>query len=222
MLIVFEGIDGVGKTTQVKRSVKYLVDRRGGDLVRESKDLGGSTLGEELRRIMYEVVPPRDMAPGVLDLIFLTGHLQNWHKRVKPWLLEGRTVVSDRWWLSQFAYMVAREYDVNVAELFHKLRGPWPTVCIYMWGDPAVLNKRANERPDATKHQKQKPWNYVDLQLRVHDQFRRLYSGMPGWKEVCVDGKDEDTVCLEIQRILDEAIIDRARTINSDLEQNGV
>ena len=67
--IVFEGIDGCGKTTQVNRALLYLRQKFGCEQVRATKDLGGSLLGGELRKIVYEKVLPKDMAPGVLDSV---------------------------------------------------------------------------------------------------------------------------------------------------------
>lgn len=209
IFLIFEGIDGAGKTTQVNRTVAYLRSRFGIDQVETTKDLGGSLLGESLRKIMYEVVPPKDMAPGVLDLLFLAGHVQNWFTLVKPWMAEGKIVVSDRWWLSQFAYAAGREYSPDVMELYHKLKGDWPDLAIFLYGDPRIMLKRANARADAGVHQHRKAWNDAEKQVRVGQKYFDLYSRMKGWFPICVDGKDEEQVWIEVQHAVDFATRER-------------
>lgn len=205
IFIVFEGIDGCGKTTQVNRALLYLRLKFGLDAVKATKDLGGSLLGEELRKIMYEKVPPKDMAPGVLDLIFLAGHVQNWKTLVEPWLAEDKIVVSDRWWPSQFAYGPERGWDERVAELYEEMRGPWPDLCIFLYGDPHALLARANARPNAEVHQRRKAWNDPEKQMRVGQRYFDLYGHKPGWSPICVDGKSEEQVWIEVQHYLDFA-----------------
>ena len=209
IFIIFEGIDGCGKTTQVDRAVEYLRGRFGTNAVKRTKDLGGSALGEHLRMIMYGPVPPKDMAPGVLDLLFLAGHIQNWHELVKPWLAQGKIVVSDRWWLSQFAYTIARDFDPDVQRLYAVKRGAWPDLAIFLHGDPATLVGRANFRSDVQEHQAQKPWNDAEKQAKVRDEYFRLYSGMSGWTPINVDGKDVDQVWAEVKVAIDDSLAGR-------------
>ena len=207
--IVFEGIDGVGKTTKVNRAVEYLRSKFGIDQVETTKDLGGSLLGEELRKIMYEKVPPKDMAPGVLDLIFLAGHVQNWKTLVEPWLAEGKIVVSDRWYLSQFAYGPERGWNERVAKLYSEMHGCWPDLTIFLYGDPHVVLARANARADASVHQHRKAWNDPEKQLRIGQRYIDLYAGLRGWCAIDIDGKDEEQVWLEVQHAIDFATRER-------------
>jgi dTMP kinase len=210
--IVFEGIDGVGKTTQVNRAVEYLRSKFGVDQVEATKDLGGSLLGEELRKIMYEKVPPKDMAPGVLDLIFLAGHVQNWKMLVEPWLDEGKVVVSDRWHFSQFAYGPERGWDERVAWLYNQMKGCWPNLTIFLYGDPRVVLARANARADAGVHQHRKAWNDPEKQLRIGQRYLDLYAERSGWWTIDVDGKDEEQVWTEVQHAIDFATRERPCT----------
>lgn len=200
--IVFEGIDGCGKTSQVSRTVEYLKDKFSDVQVESLRELGGSSLGEKLREIMYKHVPPKDMAPGVLDLLFLMGHVQNWWEVVQPSLTQGKIVVSDRWWLSQFAYAAGRDFDPRVNELYEKLKGGWPDLTIFLYGNPHELFKRANSRSDAKSHQKIKTWNDAEKQKLVSDRYFQLYENMSGWIPICVDGKNENEVWLEIKKAL--------------------
>jgi dTMP kinase len=212
VFIVFEGIDGSSKTTQVNRTVAYLRSKFGIDQVETTKDLGGSLLGEKLREIMYKVVPPKDMAPGVLDLMFLTGHVQNWKTLVEPWLALGKIVISDRWFPSQFAYGPERGWDERVAKLYSEMKGDWPDLTIFLYGDPHILLGRANARANAGVHQHRKAWNDAEKQVKVGQKYFDLYGKMKGWFPICVDGKSEDQVWTEVQAIVDFATRERPCT----------
>ena len=205
-LIVFEGIDGVGKTSMFDRTISHLQMKLGPENVEQSKDLGGSLLGEELRRIIYGPVPPKDLAHGVIDLLFLAGHIQNWLTRVQPWLREGKTVVSDRWWLSQFAYTVARDFDTDVQDLYFKKKGDWPGLTIFLYGDPGTVLARANSRVDSETHQYKKVWNDPGKQQRVLDKYFELYKDKPGFYPVRVDGRTEEKVWTIVKYAVDQYI----------------
>jgi dTMP kinase len=204
--IVFEGIDGVGKTTQVNRTCVYLRKLFGIERVERTKDLGGSELGEQLRGIMYNRVSPAEMAPGVLDLLFLAGHLQNWHTLVQPWLKEGKLVVSDRWWLSQFTYTAVRNFDPDVQNLYWRKKGDWPDLVVFLHGDPETLIARANARADAASHQLQKPWNDARKQAIVCERYFNMYQHLRGWCPILVTGKDEESVWTDVRAALFEML----------------
>lgn len=203
--VVIEGIDGVGKTTQINRAIKHYSEILGDQLV-STKDLGGSKLGEALREILYKVVPSSDMAFGVLDLLFLAGHVQNWHTLVKPAISTGKFVISDRWWFSQFAYGPVRGAHPDVEDTYTKMKGGWPDLLIYMHGDPYELVARANARADANVHQKKKTWNDAELQLRVHQKYIELFSRYKGFCSICVDEKNPDDVWQEIKEAIDDLL----------------
>lgn len=207
--IVVEGVDGCGKTSQVKRIGDYLEDLLGPSQVVRTKDLGGSLLGECLREIMYHKVPPKDMARGVLDLIFLAGHVQNWHTLVEPALIEGKVVVSDRFFYSQMAYGPYRNAHPDAQEAYHRMHGGHANLLLFLSGDPKVLFDRANARSDAAVHQHRKAWNYVDVQENIRDEYRKLYSKLPEWCEVAVDKMTEEQVWTVVKWHVDKLLMER-------------
>jgi len=204
--IVVEGIDGVGKTSQVDRIFNYLVDKLNLGRVIRTKDLGGSKLGEILRKTMYEEVPIASMAPGVVDLLFLAGHVQNWHIIVKPALDHGLVVVSDRWWYSQFAYGAHRSTDPRAQTAYASMRGGDADVLIFLYGDPKILLARANARKDSTKHQHQKPWNFTDTQAKVAETYMKRYNQAPEWCPINVGERSEDEVWELVKPVVDDLL----------------
>ena len=107
----FEGIDGVGKTTQRVRFVAWL-QSLGRDVV-TCQDPGGTALGEKLRDLLLHT-QETPIAPRAEMLLYLASRAQLVHEVIAPALNAGQVVVSDRFHLSTLAYQVyARGLDVE-------------------------------------------------------------------------------------------------------------
>ena len=101
MFIVFEGVDGAGKTTQLTQLVKWLEQR--GTSVVTCKDPGSTKLGEALRSILLNSVDtPISMRAEMM--LFTTARAQLVNEIVRPALAAGETVVLDRYIYSTIVY----------------------------------------------------------------------------------------------------------------------
>ena len=99
--IVFEGVDGAGKTTQLTQLVKWLEQR--GTSVVTCKDPGSTKLGEELRSILLgSVNTPISMRAEMM--MFTTARTQLVDEIVRPALAARKTVVLDRYIYSTIVY----------------------------------------------------------------------------------------------------------------------
>ena len=99
--ITFEGVDGSGKTTQMRRLAQSLRER--GTEVIETVEPGGTGIGEAIRRILLD--PAHDRMGSVAEmLLYFAARAQNVHEVLEPALARGVTVFSDRWTDSTFAY----------------------------------------------------------------------------------------------------------------------
>ena len=103
ILIVFEGIDGGGKTTQAKMLMKGL-HKKGYDAV-YFREPSGSRWGMEIRQkaAVNDSISPEDE----LDL-FLKDRRENVEKNLKPTLRENKIVILDRYYFSTIAYQGAK------------------------------------------------------------------------------------------------------------------
>lgn len=91
--IVIEGADGAGTTTMSKKLSEELDAR----WTCEPTD---KTIGEKVD----EIISSNDYSPEATALAFASDRMVHLEERVIPWLKEGDTVVSDRYYHSSFVY----------------------------------------------------------------------------------------------------------------------
>jgi dTMP kinase len=99
--ITFEGIDGSGKTTQMRLLAERL--RVGGHVVFETVEPGGTAIGQQIRRILLDSAN-QDLRPMAELLLYFASRAQNIEQCILPALQAGSTVLCDRFTDSTLAY----------------------------------------------------------------------------------------------------------------------
>ena len=117
-LIVLEGAEGVGKTTQIRRLGETLSARGVSYLgVREP---GGTEIGNKIRTLLLE--PGPELSPRTEALLFMASRAELVEHDIKPALARGLVVLADRFFLSTYAYQIAGrglpETEVTAANRF--------------------------------------------------------------------------------------------------------
>ena len=102
-LIVFEGIEGAGKTTQIRILAERLA--AGGITARGVREPGGTPVGDDIREILLH--PEKEIAPATEALLFMASRAELVSRELGPSLEEGIIVLLDRFFLSTYAYQVA-------------------------------------------------------------------------------------------------------------------
>ena len=101
--ITFEGVDGSGKSTQLRMLAQVLAER-GLDVV-TTREPGGTTLGQHLREAFLETT--ETVAPMAELLAFAADRAQHVEFLIKPAIAAGKIVISDRYADATFAYQGA-------------------------------------------------------------------------------------------------------------------
>jgi dTMP kinase len=142
VLVTFEGVEGSGKSTQMRRLARWL--RRQGYHVELTREPDGTPLGTAVRRLFE-----RGPQPLAELFLFLAARHQHVAERLGPWLKRGRVVLSDRYTDATVAYQgYARGLD---PELIRELNvratgGLLPDLTLLFDLDPALGFRRIGRR----------------------------------------------------------------------------
>ena len=174
-LIVLDGPDGCGKSTQVQMLCEW-VSKQGVE-VATFRDPGDTRIGEQIREILLS---PEHEAMGTMTefLLYMASRAQLWSEKIAPALAQGRCVVLDRWLSSTCAYQghaggFGVDRVLRVAD--DTLERVWPDVTVILDVDSDTAAKRMNRELDRMElkgqayHRKVRE-GFLDL-AKTHDHF---------------------------------------------------
>jgi dTMP kinase len=195
VLIVIEGIDGAGTTTQAR----LLCDRLRADcvachLTREPSD---GPVGRLLREILAGNHAPTDAT--TLSLLFAADRADHIQREVDPALARGEIVISDRWYHSSLAYQGTGEEREWIKQL--NARARTPDLTIYLEVDPDVAAAR---RADAGRDSEL--FDAIETQRRVAAGYRASFELLGETERIeVVDGtRAVDEVANRIAELVTE------------------
>lgn len=146
LFLTFEGIDGCGKTTQMRLLIGRLRDE--GVQVVETVEPGGTAIGAQIRRVLLDS-KNREISPTTELLLYFASRAQNVEEVIRPAIRAGQVVVSDRYTDSTMVYQgVARGLGEKVVSDLHRIAcgGLDPDLTIYIDIDLANSLNRARSR----------------------------------------------------------------------------
>jgi len=120
LFITFEGLDGSGKTTQMRRLTAWLTKRLGDEAVVVTRQPGGTVTGDRIRALVLDS-RSEGLAPTEMALMF-AARAQVIHEVIEPALEAGKVVVCDRFTDSTEAYQGGgRELGSTTVLELHRL-----------------------------------------------------------------------------------------------------
>lgn len=105
MFISFEGTEGVGKTTLIRRIYEYL-EQQNKDVIL-TREPGGTPMAEQIRSLLLSVNHEEKMCNDTELLLMYAARAQHLDLVVMPALNAGKTVLCDRFTDASFAYQCA-------------------------------------------------------------------------------------------------------------------
>jgi len=105
MFISFEGTEGVGKTTLIRKIHEYLIEQ-GQDIVL-TREPGGTPMAEQIRSLLLSVNHEESMSNDTELLLMYAARAQHLQQVIVPALAAGKTVLCDRFTDASFAYQCA-------------------------------------------------------------------------------------------------------------------
>lgn len=188
--IAFEGTEGAGKSTQIRRLAAELT-KRGYEVV-VTREPGGTTIGEEIRQVLLSGAHDA-MLPEVEALLNTAARAQHVAEVIQPSLHAGKLVLSDRFMGSTLAYQgygrgLGQDDLLTLQRFAIGDLTPDLTLLLDVPVDVGQARRRASQkaldRLDAAG---------VDFHLRVRDGFLQLARQNPhGWRIIRADRPADD------------------------------
>jgi len=101
-LVVLEGAEGAGKTTQIRLLAERLTTA--GIPCIAVREPGGTPVGDDIREILLH--PEQEITAATEALLFMASRAELIAREILPSFVEGRVVLMDRFFLSTYAYQI--------------------------------------------------------------------------------------------------------------------
>lgn len=149
----FDGIDGGGKSTQLKLFCQWLAEQGREPVV--CRDPGSTPAGEEIRKLLLAADDAIPIAPRSEMLLYMAARAQLVDEIIRPALEAGRVVVSDRYLLANVVYQgygggLAVEAIRQVGQV--AIDGVEPDCTFLLDIDPAVALTRMGRALDRVEN----------------------------------------------------------------------
>lgn len=207
VFIAFEGIDGCGKSTQIRRFVEYLFNLDKHNHVILTRNPYKNV---NIRKILREDNDPMTKADILADM-YIDDRILQVEEVITPNLKKGHFVVTDRYKLSTITYQGAQGIDMKYLLKKHLgLPVPDITFVIDIPSIEASLRMKRDMIRDPTKEHKFE--SNIDFLESVRQNYFKVKSILNEERIFIIDGtRDMDTIAREIIDIFDKEIINKKK-----------
>jgi dTMP kinase len=182
--ITFEGTEGCGKSTQVQRlSARFEAARIPFVVTREP---GGTPIGETIKELLQFAPHGSAMTPETELLLFEASRSQLVREIIKPALVRGHSVISDRFFDSTTVYQgAARKLDLQTVEALNRFAvgNCTPDITFVLDVDTVTVQARM-QKPRRPDRMEQEPAEFYE---KVRQAYRELAAREPK-RVVLIDG----------------------------------
>lgn len=182
--IVFEGLDGSGKTTQMKLLAKFLESK--GEPCYTTHEPTDSPFGALLKSCLTGRVDADERAIAALFASDRLDHILNGVNGIKKKLEEGVSVFCDRYYFSSFAYngeFVPFEWVVELNRPAREILRPDLTVFIDLPSDESM--KRVVRRGETERYET------AEKQAKIRERFYSAFKRFPDEKVAIVTSEED-------------------------------
>ena len=201
--ITIEGIDGAGKSASVATVVSAIQDA--GIQIVTTREPGGTSLGEELRKIILQ--PESKFCVEAEILTIFAARAQHLHELVLPAIEKGQWVLCDRFTDSTYAYQGGgRNFDSNQISIIEDwLQKEFrPDLTILM--DAHTETGQARIRNSSEALDRFELENY-EFHERVRQTFRTIARNEPDRVKVIDANQSEAEVRARARKLIDDFLV---------------
>ncbi len=203
LFITFEGIDGSGKTTQMRLLAERL--RAAGHAVVENAEPGGTPIGIQIRRILLDA-KNQELAPTAELLLYFASRAQAVDELVRPALAEGKIVLSDRWTDSTLVYQgCGRGLGAETVITLDRIacRGLRPDLTVIVDIDLETSLARARTRnTQAVSSETRMDEQSIEFHRKVRDAYHALAGREPDRIRLVNGAAAVDAIAEEIWKLV--------------------
>ena len=205
LFITFEGTDGSGKTSVIKKIIEELTKE--GIKVVSTREPGGVKISEEIRDIIHDVANT-EMDPVCEAMLYAASRRQHLIEKIKPMLEKGYVVICDRYIDSSLAYQgYARNIGIDIVKNINHfaIDGFYPDLTIYLDVRPEVGIKRIYEHTQ-THELNRLDKESIEFHKRVYEGYK-IVSDVYKERIKTVNGEnDKDTVFNDAYKLIKEIL----------------
>ena len=189
--ITFEGVEGCGKTTQIKLLSEHLSAR--GIPVVLTREPGGCPIADKIRAILLDA-ENKALSPLAELMLYAAARAQHVTELISPALEAGKIVLCDRFSDATLAYQsFGRGIDRGVIDNLnlHACQGVSPDLTILVDCDPAAGLERARRRIEASSGPREERFELEALAFhhRVRSGYLQLAANEPD-RFLVINGSD--------------------------------
>ncbi|MFN6156101.1 MAG: dTMP kinase [Dolichospermum sp.] len=198
-LIVFEGVEGCGKTTQMQLCSQWLESLNISVVL--TREPGGTELGKDLRMLLLEKSPNKPVGEVTELLLYAADRAQHIEEELKPNLAIGKYILCDRYTDSTIAYQgYGRGLSMSIINQLNQIATGGLASDLTIWLDVDVeiglSRKRGQAKLDRIEQET------IAFHRRVQRGYTELAVSYPA-RIVRIDGNNsQENVQQSIQEIL--------------------
>ena len=198
-LIVFEGVEGCGKTTQIQLCSQWLESLNISVVL--TREPGGTELGKDLRRLLLEKSPNKPVGEVTELLLYAADRAQHIEEELKPNLATGKYILCDRYTDSTIAYQgYGRGLNMSIINQLNQISTGGLESDLTIWLDVDVEVGLSRKRGQATLDRIEQ--ETIAFHRRVQQGYTELAGSYPS-RIMRVDGtSSQDIIQKSIQEIL--------------------
>jgi dTMP kinase len=206
--ITFEGIEGSGKSTQIRLLFEHL---KGRDVdLKMTREPGGTVIGEKVRGILLDPTT-RGLIPRAELFLYAAARLQHIEEVIQPALDEGKVVLCDRFMDATVAYQgYGREVPLNEVKVVNSLVTVdlQPDLTILLDLPVEVGLGRARERNQADAASAASRFEEEDLEFhqRVREGYLAIAAGDRSRVKIIPADQPVEKVARQVQSVVSRAL----------------
>jgi len=193
--IILEGLDGSGKTTQIKRLGAHFSEIGNDFLI--TREPTNSTLGRLARQVLLGEIP---MPTEAFALLFAADRVEHLITEIRPALEAGRHVICDRFVYSNMAFQGAALSFETIAA-YNNLAISEPDLCIFIDTQPQECTRRI-----AAARQTKEIYDGYENAVNIRNRYLQIFEQYPVPVSIVDGNLQEDDIYQQLLNIINFAL----------------